>query len=154
MVLAEALRERAAARRRLLDLRDRIALHARVREGERPAEDPQRLLEEAVHVSERMRVLVVAVNVTNTVTRLPDGTTVTAALARRAALGRRIRMTTEAATNAAGGGARYGRTGIREVAVLDVAALRAEADRLAAERRALDTELQRINWATRLAFRI
>lgn len=151
MLLAEALNERADAQRRLLDLRDRIGANARVQEGEQPAEDPQVLLDQAIDVSERIRVLAVAVNVTNTTTRLPDGTTVTAALARRDALGRRIRVVAEAAKRAADKVARWGRAEIREVAVLDVAALRVEADRLAAERRALDAELQRINWTTELA---
>lgn len=151
MLLAEALNERADAQRRLLDLRDRIRANARVQEGEQPAEDPQVLLDQAIDVSERIRVLVVAVNVTNTATRLPDGTTVTAALARRDALGRRIRVVTEAAKRAGDNVARWGRAEIREVAVLDVATLRAEADRLAAERIALDAELQRINWTTELA---
>ena len=154
MLLAEALNERADAQRRLLDLRDRIGANARVQEGEQPAEDPQELLDQAIDVSERIRVLIVAVNVTNTATRLPDGTTVTAALARREALGRRIRVVTEAAKRATDKVARWGRAEIREVAVLDVAALRGEADRLAAERRALDAELQRINWTTELAVAI
>ncbi len=150
MLLAEALNERADAQRRLGDLRDRIGANARVQDGDRPAEDPQMLLDQAVDVSERIRALIVAINLTNTVTRLPDGTTVTAALARREALGRRIRVMTEAAGRAATRMARWGRAEIREVAVLDVAALRAEADRLAAERRALDAELQQINWTTEL----
>jgi hypothetical protein len=150
MLLAEALNERADAQRRLVDLRDRIGANARVQEGERPAEDPQVLLDQAIDISERLRVLIVAINVTNTATRLTDGTIVTAALARREALGRRIRVVTEAATRAGSKVARWGRAELREVAVLDVAALRAEADRLATERRALDAELQQINWTTEL----
>ncbi len=150
MLLAEALNERADAQRRLLDLRDRIGANARVREGEQPAEDPLALLDQAIDVSERVRVLIVAVNMTNTATRMPDGTTVTAALARRDALGRRSRIVTGAANRAAGGVARWRPADIREVAVLDVAALRAEADRLAAERRMVNAALQRINWMTEL----
>ena len=64
MLLAEALNERADAQRRLLDLRDRIGANARVQEGEQPPEDPQALLDEAIDVSERIRVLIAAVNVT------------------------------------------------------------------------------------------
>lgn len=150
MLLAEALNERAVAQRRLTDLRDRIGENARVQEGERPAEDPRALLDQAVDVSERIRVLIVAVNLTNTATTVPDGTTVTAALARRDALGRRIRLLTEAADRATIKVARWGRAEIREIALLDVADLRAEADRLAAERRDLDADLQRINWTTQL----
>lgn len=154
MLLAEALCERADAQRRLLDLRDRIGINARVPVGTAPAEDPQRLLEQAVDVSERIRVLIVAINVTNTVAELPDGTSVTAALARREALGQRIHLTTEAAKRAGTTVARWDRGEIREVAMLDVAALRTEADRLSAERRALDADLQRSNWAIELALDI
>ena len=94
--------------------------------------------------------LIVAVNVTNTATRLPDGTMVTEALARRAALSQRMRLVTDAAHRATVKLARWGHAEIREVATLDAAALRAEADRLAAQRRELDAELQRINWTTEL----
>jgi hypothetical protein len=150
MLLAEALNERADAQRRIADLTRRIAANARVQEGETPAEDPQALLDQAIEVNERIRALVVAVNLTNTMTTLPDGTTVTEALARRDALSHRMRLVADAATRAADKLARYGHSEIREVATLDVAALRAEADRLAAERRELDAQLQRINWTTEL----
>jgi hypothetical protein len=108
------------------------------------------LLDQAIAINERIRALVVAVNLTNTMTTLPDGATVTEALARRDALSHRMRLVAEAATRASDKLARYGHSEIREVATLDVAALRAEADRLAAERRELDAQLQRVNWTTEL----
>lgn len=150
MLLAEALNERADAQRRLADLKQRIGDNARVQEDERPAEDPQALLDQAIEVNERIRALIVAVNVTNTATVLADGTTVTEALARRAALSQRMRLVTDAANRATNKLARWGRAEIREVATLDVAALRAEVERLAAQRRELDAELQRVNWTTEL----
>lgn len=150
MLLAEALNERADAQVRLGDLKRRVAQNARVQEGEEPAEDPQALLDQAIQVNERIRVLAVAVNLTNTTTQLPDGTTVTAALARRDALGHRVRLVADAASQASDKLARFGRAEIREVATLDVAALRAEADRLRAQRRELDAQLQRVNWTTEL----
>jgi hypothetical protein len=146
MLLAEALKERADAQRRLADLKQRISDNARVHENERPAEDPQVLLNQAIEVNERIRALDVAVKVTKTATRLPDGTTVTEALVRRQALDGRMRLVTGAADSASDNVARWG----REVALLDVAALRAEADRLAAQRRALDVEIERVSWTTEL----
>lgn len=150
MLLAEALNERADAQRRLADLTKRIADNARVQEEEAPAEDPEALIAQAVEVNERIRALVVAVNVTNTATTLPDGTTVTEALARRDALGRRIRLVRDTADRATNRLARWGRSELREVATVDIAELRSEADRLVTQRRELDAELQRVNWTTEL----
>lgn len=150
MLLAEALNERADAQRRLSDLKQRIGDNARVQEDEDPAEDPQALLDQALAVNERIRALIVAVNVTNTATMLSDGTTVTEALARRDALSQRMRLITDVANRATVKLTRWGRAEIREVATLDVGALRAEVDRLAAQRRELDAELQRVNWTTEL----
>lgn len=151
MLLAEALNERADAQRRLADLRQRIGDNARVQEGERPAEDPWVLLDQALELNDRIRTLVVAVNMTNATTTLSDGSTVTEALASRDALGRRIRVVTEAANRAADRVARWGRAEIREIAIFDVGDLREQADRLAVERRELDAELQRVNWTTELS---
>lgn len=150
MLLAEALLERADAQERLGDLKRRIAENARVQEGDEPAEDPRELLAEAERVVARIRELIVAINATNAATRLPDGETVTEAIAHRDALGMRMRLLVDAAHKAADRVPRFGRAEIRDVAMLDVRALRSEADRLAADRRALDRRLQQANWATEL----
>jgi hypothetical protein len=149
-LLAEALSERADARRRLSDLRYRIGQNARVQEGTRPAEDPQVLLNRALDTSDRIRVLAVAIDVTNVASTLPDGTTVTEALAHIDALDRRIRVLTEAADRATDRVARRGRSEVRELSMFDVGGLRDDADRLAAERRVLDAALQLVNWTTEL----
>lgn len=150
MLLAEALAERADAQRRLADLKRRIAANALVQEGETPAEDPRVLLDEAERLVERIRAIVVSVNTANTATALPDGTTVTAAIARRDALGTRIRLLVDAAGEATTRTRRYGLREIRDVAMLDVGALRTTADELVAERRRLDVQLQQANWTTEL----
>ena len=146
MLLAEALNECAEAQRRLADLKLRIGDNARVYEDRRPAEDPQALLDQAIEVNERIRVLGLAVDAANAATRLPDGTAVTEAQAKRDALDRRLELVTDAANSSSGSNTSFG----RPIAVLDVAALRAEAERLATQRRALDAEIQRVNWTTEL----
>lgn len=151
MLLAEALYERAAAQRRFVDLKQRIAENARVQEGEQPAEDPYALLGQAVEVNQRIRDLIVAINVANTMITLPDGDTLAAALAQREALTQRLQLVSDTADRAARRRARSGRAEIREIAVVDVGALRAEADRLAAEHRALDATLHWVNWTTELS---
>lgn len=150
MLLAEALVERADAQRRLAALKRRIGDNALVQEGEVPAEDPRALLDEAEGLVERIREIVVAVNTANTATALADGTSVTAAIARRDALGTRIRLLVDAAGEATTRSRRYGLREIRDVATLDVSALRATADQLTDERRRLDIQLQQANWTTEL----
>lgn len=86
MMLAEALRERADAPRRLAGLRDRIAPSARYTEGEDPAADATALLADADAVIDRMADLIARINRTNLTATLPDGRTLTAALAQRDAL--------------------------------------------------------------------
>lgn len=151
MLLAEALGERADAQRRLAALKRRIGDNALVQEGEVPAENPRVLLDEAEGLVERIREIVVAVNTANTATALTDGTSVTEAIARRDALGTRIRLLVDAAGEATTRSRRrYGLREIRDVAMLDVAALRATADQLTNERRRLDVQLQQANWTTEL----
>lgn len=150
MLLAEALVERADAQRRLAALKRRIGDNALVQEGEVPAENPRVLLDEAEGLVERIREIVVAVNTANTATALTDGTSVTEAIARRDALGTRIRLLVDAAGEATTRSRRYGLREIRDVAMLDVAALRATADQLTDERRRLDVQLQQANWTTEL----
>lgn len=150
MLLAEALVERADAQKRLADLKRRIADNARVTEGDEPSEDPLALLREAERTVGRVHELLVAVNVTNAAVRLPGGQTVTAALGRRDELGTRIRLLADAAERASARQLRFGRAELREQPVLDVQSLREEIDRLAAERRDLDLELQKVNWTTEL----
>lgn len=144
LLLAEALNECAEAQRRVGDLSKRIADNARGYERARPPEDAQALLHQAIEVSERIRTLTLAIDATKATTRLPDGTTVGEALAQRDALDRRMGLVSSAADSASPDSSSIG----CEVAMLDVAALRAEADRLAVQRRALDAEIQRINWTT------
>jgi hypothetical protein len=146
MLLAEAVRERADAERRLDELEQRIGANARVYESG-PAEDPQALLRQATEVIERISALSLAVEATNAATRLPDGATISAALARRAMLRRRLHLLTGAAARATETKNTYG----RHTVTLDVAALHADADRLAEQHRALDAEIQRIGWTTELA---
>lgn len=142
MLLAEALNECAEAQRRLADLKERIGDNARVYDETRAAEDPKALLRQAVEVNERIRARTLAVGAATTASRLPNGTTVTEALAQRDALDRHVALVTGAADS--GGIGRY-------VPALDVAALRGEADRLAAQRRALHAEIQRVTWTTEFA---
>ncbi len=76
--------------------------------------------------------------------------TLTEALARRDVLALRHGVFHQAAEAAAQAQGRYGRSEIRLVRLIDVAAIRARLDDLARERRELDTNIQAHNWTVDL----
>ncbi len=141
---------RADLQKRIAQLTGRIQASAVVQEGDRPPEDPARLLDELRQMSADLEWLITAINLTNAASSLPDGQTVTAALAKRDLLAVRqgvLRSAAEAVTQAQ---ARYSRSEIRLTRQLDVAAVRKEIDDLARQRRDVDTAIQEHNWTTDL----
>ena len=150
MKLSEALALRADTQKRIMQLRERLRASALVQEGEAPPEDPQELLAELDRLLGQLRDLVGRINRSNLAARLPDGTSLTDALAVRDTLALRasiLEALAEAATNRVN---RYSRTEIRMVPTVDVGAVRREADAVARERRELDTAIQGVNWSTEL----
>jgi hypothetical protein len=150
MKLGEALTLRSDVQRRISELRTRIKDGARVQEGEAPPEDPNALLEEFRRLADELEALVRGINRTNLEARIADGRTLTDALARRDSLKLRHDVLRGVAEAAAERHDRYSRSEIKMVRVVDVAALRSEADELARERRTLDALLQETNWANDL----
>ncbi|MFC6022486.1 DIP1984 family protein [Plantactinospora solaniradicis] len=149
MKLAEALADRAAASRRVEQLRTRIVSNARYQEGESPAEDPAQLLAEVGEALDELESLIRRINLTNAAVAVGDGT-LTDALARRDVLRMRHAVVTAAADAAAGrdqrGVGRQLRSELKMLAALPVAELRGQADVLAREIRELDVRIQRTNW--------
>jgi hypothetical protein len=150
MKLAEALVLRADVQKRIEQLRNRLRQSALIQEGETPPEDPQELLAEAERLTTQLARLVARINRANLATTLSDGATLTDALARRDALQTRYSLIETAAETASARVDRYGRSEIRKVATVDVGALRKQMERLAQERRELDTTIQATNWATEI----
>jgi len=150
MKLAEALVSRADMQKRLEQLRERLRLSAVVQEGEQPPEDTQELLAEVARLIADMMTLIPRINSANLSTTLPDGTTLTAALARRDMLDMHHSVLKTAVDATASRIDRYSRSEIRKVAAVDVSALRRQMDTLAQQRRELDTAIQATNWTTEL----
>ncbi|MGH2748481.1 MAG: DIP1984 family protein [Actinomycetota bacterium] len=150
MLLAEALRERADAQRQLAALRARIEASARYTEGEEPAEDAAALLEEAEAVVGRLEELILVINRSNLEAELPDGRSLTAALAERDALRSRFGLLKSAADAAAGRRDlfRIGRQELRTFSSLDVKNLRSRADEVARQIRELDLTIEQVNFGT------
>ncbi|HEY7020127.1 MAG TPA: DIP1984 family protein [Ktedonobacterales bacterium] len=150
MKLAEALVLRADVQKRIEQLRNRLRQSTLVQEGETPPENPQELLAEAERLTNQLAQLVARINRANLATTLPNGATLTDALARRDALQTRYSLIETAAETASSRFDRYGRSEIRKVATVDVGVLRKQLEELAKERRELDTAIQATNWATEI----
>jgi hypothetical protein len=150
MKLAEALVLRADMQRRVNLLRDRLRQSVLIQEGDQPSEDPQTLLAALGDILKELGDLITQINVTNLQMTLADGTTLTAALARRDVLTLEQSVLQSVADTASNRIDRYSRSEIRRVATVDVAAMRRNIDDLARQRRELDTLIQATNWTTDL----
>jgi hypothetical protein len=151
MKLAEALARRADLTTRIAELRGRAVASAQRQEGDEATEDPAALLAAADDAAAELERLLARINRANLATEVEPGLSVTDALAQRDALRLRHRFRVDLAERATDRTARYLRSEIKLVAAVDVRALRAEADELARQLRALDTRLQEVNWATEIA---
>src|ERR1051325_6850366 len=83
MKIGEALTLRSQLQIRFQQLRERLKARVLVQEGEQPPEDPTELLNELERVADQLATLIAQINRTNLSTTLPDGGTLTDALARR-----------------------------------------------------------------------
>lgn len=146
MKLAEALLLRGDMQRKLAALRERIMRNVLVQEGNTPHEDPNKLIAEATAIVDEFEKLVGAINVANLRHKLPDGRTLTAAIAHRDALALRhsVLQTALAATNKEPD--RYSVREIKWVAAIDVSKLQAQSEDLARQIRELNGRLQETNW--------
>jgi hypothetical protein len=150
MKLGEALTRRSDLQTRATELRARLKESARVQEGEKPHEDPSKLLEEFEQVADALERLVSQINRTNLSARLSDGRTLTDALAHRDSLTFRHETLRALAEAAAEKHDRYSRSEIKMLSTVPVADIRQKADDLARERRELDVAIQEANWANDL----
>ena len=155
MTLAEALVERKGLKQRLDSLKQRLAVNARVQEGDAPSEMPETLLAQVDTALADMERLIVAINRTNLAVSLPgeEGWSLMEAIARRDMLALRQGILEETINAATTTRERWAmtRNEVRSIAVVDVAAMQKEIDALAKERRVLDMRLQAANWSVQLA---
>ena len=147
MKLAEALVLRADLQKRIAQLRERLRQSALVQEGEQPPENPEQLLTELDALLNQLGAMIARINRTNMQVRLSEGEILSDALARRDMLSLRYGIVTVLAETAANRIERYGRSEIRKISTVDVAALRRQLDEIARQRRELDTTIQATNWA-------
>src|SRR5262245_47708083 len=131
MKLAEALLLRADLQKKASSLRERIVANAVVQEGEAPHEPPEELLLQAFGVLGELEELVTRINKTNLAAHLPDGRSLTDAIARRDALAQKHALITAAIAGCRKEPERYGVREIKWKATLEVVKLQKQADDLA-----------------------
>ena len=149
MKLAEALQERSDLNRKMEDLRRRLGNCVLVQEGEEPAEDPAALLRELDDAVARLAVLMAAINLTNSKTKV-NGQTLTELIAKKDALTVQLAAYRELVYTAGQSTSRARGTEIKVKALLRSADLQKTADGIARELRLLDNTLQETNWKTKL----
>lgn len=150
MKVAEALSIRKDLQKKVTQLQGRIQNNVKVQEGDTPAEDPDELLKELDGCLTQMEDLVFRINRTNMRTVNARGETVTQLMARKDVLTQRIGVLRSVFNKASEGQDRYSRSEIKQVTVVDVKALGKQVDRLSAQLRTLDIEIQALNFATEL----
>ncbi|MEK7466614.1 MAG: DIP1984 family protein [Planctomycetota bacterium] len=150
MKLAEALLLRADLQKKLASLKERIAQNAVVQQGDKPHEDPNKLLSEAAGVLDQLEKLLFQINEANLQHKLKDGRPLTKALAQRDALAMRHGVLEAAIAGAKKPPDRYGLKEIKWVAKVDVKKLQKQADDLSKQLRVLNGMVQEANWKIEL----
>lgn len=149
MKLAEALQERADINRNIEQLNHRLNSNALVQEGEKPAEDPEKLKRELDASLARLAYLISRINLTNCQTKA-DGQTLTELIAKKDALALKIRVYRDIVFAGSQASYRARNTEIKIKPAIPVADWQAELDRMGKELRLLDNKLQESNWNTEL----
>lgn len=146
MKLAEALLLRADMQKKIESLRGRVVANAIVQDGEKPHEDPRELLLEAAGALDALESLVTRIHRANLTAKLPDGRTLTEAIARRDKLTQHHAILTAAVDGCRKEPDRYGVREIKWIATLEVTRLQKQKDDLAKTLRELNGAIQETNW--------
>ena len=146
MKLAEGLLLRSDMQKKLASLRERVSQNVLVQEGETPHEDPNALIEEAVSLLRELEALVFKINQANLANKLPDGRTLTEAIARRDTLAQQHSLLQAALAATRQEPDRYSVREIKWVAMLEVPKLQRQSEDLSKKIRELNARIQETNW--------
>jgi Family of unknown function (DUF6847) len=150
MKLAEALALRSDIQKKLASLRQRIGNNAIIQEGNEPHENPNKLLKEAFGVLKELRDLVEKINTANASNKLPDGRTITEAIAQNDELIQKHSLLQHAISSSVKEPSRHRRTEIKWVACIDVKKIQKQSDDLSKKIRELNLMIQETNWKVKL----
>lgn len=145
MKLAEALSLRKDLQKKIDQLSSRLTQNVKIQEGDEPAEQPEELLKVLDECLKQLEELILKINITNLKTEL-NGRTLTAMMAERDMLTKRIGILREAFNAATQTQDRYSRTEIKYVSTIDIKALNKQIDHFSQELRKLDMQIQATNF--------
>lgn len=150
MKLAEALILRADTKKRIDQLRQRLIRNAKVQEGEKPAENPEILVEELERMTQELNVLIQRINKTNSITALEKDMSLSDAIATRDILVLKHGIYRDLAQAATVTHDIRTKSEVKYRGTVNVSGIQERADQLAIAHRELDTRIQELNWRTDL----
>lgn len=150
MKIAEALSIRKDLQKRIAQLQGRISNNVKVQEGDEPLENPDQLLKELDGCLSQLEDIIFRINATNMQVKNAKGVSLTQLMARRDVLTIRINTLRNVFNTASESQNRYSQSEIRMVTVVDVKKLSKQIDKLSANLRVLDMEIQGLNFSAEL----
>jgi len=150
MKLAEALSLRADLQKRIAQIQRRLQASCKVQEGDAPAENPEELMKELQDNLDQLEQLMVRINKTNQMTVLDDGKTITEKIAKRDVMTKQVSILQQLLDYLMTREERYSRNEIKYVFTVSVSSIQKQADDCSKRLRAVDVEIQSVNWTVEL----
>jgi len=150
MKLAEALLLRAEYQNKIENLKSRILANIKVQEGDKPLENPEKLLEEAFGLSDQLCALIQKINICNNAARLGTGQTLAEAIVERDMLLKKRNMLAVAAKTAIESDYRLTHSEVKMNVAISVEQTQKRIDSISRQFRELDAQIQGLNWTTEL----
>lgn len=150
MKLAEALMLRADLTKKLASLRERLGANAIVQDGQQPHEDPNGLLQDTFAVLDEFEDLLVRINTANAESQIPDGRTLTQAIAARDHLAQQHSILQHAVRSSQKEPDMYSVREIKWLSTMDVRSLQKQSEDVARKLRQLNATIQETNWQIEL----
>jgi hypothetical protein len=150
MKLAEALILRADKKKRLEQLKQRLIRNAKVQEGQKPAEEPETLIQELERISGELVLLIQQINKTNSNTQMEKDVSLSDAIASRDILVLKHTTYRDLAQAATITQDIRTKSEVKFKGTVNVSQMQERADKMAKAHRELDTKIQELNWKTEL----
>lgn len=147
MKLAEALLLRSEYQKKIDSLQQRIFANLKVQENEKPHEDPNSLLAEAMDLHDALCLIIKKINKKNNEIKLANGQTIAEALADRDMLMKKRQMLANITANAEQRDFRLTHTEVKIYTTVDIGKIQKEIDSISQQFRQIDTQIQEQNWA-------